>query len=134
MEKEFVTFEIAEKLKHIGFNYPCLAAFFKKIDGFVIRGCGAMMLEVDGFYQNEYFMEPNSIAAPLWQQVIDWLNEKHNIKCCPSHSEATGKDKYDLFILKDGKWEREFNPVSFYSQHEARQASIEKALSIITSL
>ncbi len=70
MEKEFVTYDIAEKLKELGFgkvatNQSCMAVFKTETD-----------LK---FFSTVYFVntkESTKIAAPLWQQVIDWLREE----------------------------------------------------------
>ena len=70
MKKQFVTYEIALKLKELGFDKPCFGFF-------------------DGSRNNKLWYEmPNkginyiptyAILAPLWQQVIDWLANTHKI-------------------------------------------------------
>ncbi len=63
----FVTYEIALKLKEKGFNEQCLAFF---------NGVGDDMLQpIDTDFIN--FREIGEcVAAPIWQQVIDWFGEK----------------------------------------------------------
>jgi hypothetical protein len=83
MEKQFVTYEIALKLKELGFDEPCLTYFHNDNENITDRT----------YHLFEYFspipittqqlqsnkgME-NCIAAPLWQQVIDWFIEKYSI-------------------------------------------------------
>ncbi len=75
MQKEFVTYEIAKKLKELGFDEPCLAYYAKS----------------ESFYDipNTFFMHPSGIEyenikgssflAPLWQQAIDWFYYNHEI-------------------------------------------------------
>ena len=71
MEKQFVTYEIAIKLKEIGFD---------KISRF---GNETSLYNKDGkftFYCNYGFMysglNDRYIYAPLWQQVEEWLEEQ----------------------------------------------------------
>ena len=65
LEEQFVTYEIALKLKELGFDEKC----FKVYDEL-------------GFIQDEKEMDELNLIklnAPLWQQVIDWFREKYNI-------------------------------------------------------
>ena len=67
MKEQFVTYEIALKLKELGFDEECCAIYRK-----------------DRLYPILGFEKINStkqsvITASLWQQVIDWLREKHNL-------------------------------------------------------
>ncbi len=73
MEKEFVTYEVAKKLKELGFdNVPCLGVYYtNETEG---------AFEIDSsirdtqYYSKKGFRD--GILAPLWQQAIDWLREK----------------------------------------------------------
>lgn len=66
MNKQFVTYEIALKLKELGFNELCLAQYF-------IKSCN-LITEKD--FSVVY---DNMLNAPLWQQVIDWFRVKYNV-------------------------------------------------------
>ena len=72
MEEQFVSYEIALKLKELGFDECCLAVYFKDkfqlIKGFNINN-------VDLHVANEM----DAILAPLWSQVIDWFLINYNI-------------------------------------------------------
>lgn len=65
MKKEFVTYEIALKLKELGFDEPCLASYYH----------AGRHLDIDEYIKHGEY----TLLAPLWQQVIDWIREKHNI-------------------------------------------------------
>lgn len=69
IEKLFVPYEIALKLKDKGFNELSIAYYE---EGYDIFNFG---LTKGQLYNNDRFL----ISAPLYQQVIDWLNTKHNI-------------------------------------------------------
>ncbi len=75
MEKQFVTYEIAKKLKELGFDEPCLAWYCNNMNilyanlynGNPIEGNNPPMPKQIDYY------------APLWQQVYEWIYEKHNL-------------------------------------------------------
>ena len=63
MEKEFVTYEIALMLKELDFNKECFKVYDEK-----------------GYLQDEDVMDKlklKKVLAPLWQQAIDFLEEKN---------------------------------------------------------
>jgi len=65
MEKEFVPYELAVKLKELGFDEPCLAIYHlmdKEID-FVDQTCQGTKWAL----------------APLWQQAFDWFSTNHGL-------------------------------------------------------
>ena len=84
MKEQFCNYEIALKLKELGFDGECLAIYTHNNE----------MYEVGSFFLNHphpYTIEELSpivqdirkstvyILAPLWQQVIDWLRVTHKI-------------------------------------------------------
>ena len=71
MEKQFVPYELALKLKELGFNERCLAYYSGSnlIYAPVIMGKSFPTREVN---QYEYF-------APLWQQAFDWFRDNHGL-------------------------------------------------------
>lgn len=70
LEKLFIPFEtgIPTKIKSIGFSDTCLGCFAYGGNGNLI------MVEMDNDNDRGY------TAAPMYQQVIDWLREEHCIK------------------------------------------------------
>jgi hypothetical protein len=60
MEKEFAPYELAVKLKQLGFDEPCF--------GYYDEG-GNLYTEMQ-----EY------LPAPLYQQAFRWFREKYNLK------------------------------------------------------
>lgn len=76
MEKEFVTYEIALKLKNLGFAEQC---FGKYVENSVV---GYPTLDIYQEEKNTMSSGSKSIyvcSAPIWQQVQRWLLEQHNI-------------------------------------------------------
>ena len=103
INKQFVTYEIALKLKELGFDEECLAYYSKEavyadIDynktNFVLLSSKKMgelvghgsvnnslfkWLKENDKTSGELYTLSESVTAPLWQQVIDFLREKYNI-------------------------------------------------------
>lgn len=74
MKKQFVTYEIALKLKELGFDEECLAYFNNDKYRDLICTCENGM---DGDFTVHHYS--GDVNAPLWQQVIDWFIENYNI-------------------------------------------------------
>lgn len=80
MKDQFVTYEIAKRLKELGFNEPCWAWY--NLPDQDTRYCyseGRSPLVND---HEEWEAKCNNrqvenIGLPLWQQAIDWLREKY---------------------------------------------------------
>ena len=84
MKNQFVTYEIALKLKELGFDEKCVASYYTyDIKNFSkgkydYRG----KFEFDYSTEDQYIVNSNEtyyVSAPLWGQVTDWLREEHNI-------------------------------------------------------
>lgn len=90
MEKQFVPYELAVKLKELGFDDLCLARF---------NGGGFYMLPAYDPLRNSEIKEPWFCTAPLWQQAFDWFRTNHDIIAWinPSYS------CYNLNIVKYNK-------------------------------
>ena len=74
MEEQFVTYEIALKLKELGFDEPCFAWFITDMPE---KNIHSPILAAQ--YKDWTRMYNDRVNAPLWQQVIDWFREKYNI-------------------------------------------------------
>lgn len=71
MKHLFVPYEIALKLKELGFGGPCLGYYpYGSKDVHVV-----MYLNSSEWKDRDFPMT----AAPLYQQVVDWFWEKHHI-------------------------------------------------------
>jgi hypothetical protein len=66
MEKEFVPYELAVKLKSLGFNEPCFG-YYKDMKGEKVLLYDTM--DFDG-----------ECNAPLYQQAFRWFRDKHNLR------------------------------------------------------
>lgn len=77
MEEQFVTYDIALKLKGLGYDGECFGAFNNN-----------QLLEraTSDYWDNGSLLRINKATtsnyvalAPLWQQAFDWLEMKHNL-------------------------------------------------------
>lgn len=102
MRNLFVKFEIALKLKDIGFDEKCLMKWkAESNDKF------EMYYDEDGYWnsENESFV---ICSAPLYQQCIDWFRNKHNL-IIEIQTDQTSNPKfcYEIYKYKEyGNWTR----------------------------
>lgn len=66
MKEPFADYETSEMLKELGFDEKVIGYHLNKVDGVYITAY-------------ERVEQHRSIKAPLWQQVEEWLWEKHKI-------------------------------------------------------
>lgn len=143
MTKQFIPYEIAWKLKEIGFTEPCIGWWYNPTgndpDLFLVEGREAednnsVVLDPDredmkDVVNWEQICESKklSCSAPLWQQIIDWFREKHSIDILIEPAGVA--NMYSVFV-KNWIYENEKDR-AMYTYPEARQAAIEYALTLI---
>ena len=73
MNEDFVSYELAVKLKAAGFNEPCYSKWAVEPDGkpFLMGSCLA------GFVSSE--CKGRDVLAPFLWQAQKWLREKHHL-------------------------------------------------------
>jgi hypothetical protein len=67
MEKEFVTYELALRMKELGFDEPCFA-FYSKIYGLMTTSPTNKVNEFAG-----------EVILPLYQQAFRWFRDKYDL-------------------------------------------------------
>ena len=108
MEDLFVSFDVAIKMKELGFNEPSLTVY--KTDKRIMFSddwsCG-----IDNEYLTKDFM---ACLAPTHQQCIDWLEKEYDIHISIIHSndayndyrvriyKSLDKSRYTSFYLRNG--------------------------------
>ena len=134
MKNQFVTYEIALKLKELGFDEPCLATYSYNTQ---LYDKGKFRIEItpQPFYYPDVNPLPRFILAPLWQQVIDWFREKHKINIffdCEMNISSMEVDwfKYRYKIYIDRIWSNKgcYNGSEIYE--EAREQAILKCIEL----
>lgn len=140
MKKQFVTYEIALKLKELGFDEECMAYYKDK----KMSGVNKWNREDFEFHSINIKDVTNTtseiVLAPLWQQVIDWFREKYNIHTnIISWSDAAiinldgiVLDTYQISVFKNS----DKNPIKYIEvyyddYYKAREQAILKAIELV---
>lgn len=142
MEKEFVPYELAVKLKELGFNKLCMYAWCEmggfnrytreRIDiYYTLKTNGNPFgLFSEGHNWNRAIEGSNKnkiqCSAPLWQQSFDWFREKHNLyySILPLG--------YNVNAIRVGPLGNLLSYGNNYNYQEARQACLEKLIELIS--
>ncbi len=126
MEKEFVPYELALKMKVLGFDEPCLAIYDNITDEndkddsdrfFYIRTEG---------WPKELFDRVTPV--PLFSQAFRWFREKYSYQSFISPSNELTYLAYD-FTLKG--FDGYFKSKQFKTYEEAELACLEKLIEIV---
>ena len=88
MSNQFTTYEIALALKELGFDEECIGFYYNE-NNFEIAIPDVVKVICDKF---------NYIKAPLWQQVIEWFRNLHNIYIWISYSKGYD-NPYSSYII-----------------------------------
>jgi len=120
MEKEFVPYEIAVKMKELGFEQLCFSTYVDESKALAPF--------------NVYGLFTGHTLAPLWQQSFDWFREKHNkhaIIYKIEISEGVYNWDWDIVVGNDED-EMEFDLPLCETYYEARLACLEKLIELTT--
>lgn len=154
MKKEFVTYEIALKLKELGFDEPCFGYYtimknwmistdpkyntdphfigpnwctedMKMRFMYVVNSFG----DRDSTVKNSEFTKAiHNIAVPLWQQCIDWFREKHNMYIEITYEGGLQKDtSLYSFQIWSNQTSDKSDKMNYY---KAREQAILKAIEL----
>lgn len=125
MNHLFVPYELAVKLKEKGFDEPCFGLFDNE------------ELEYNGeerifpFKNFMPFVDTSLVAAPLYQQVVDWLREKYRINTYANSLSLTG---YYGFVGEIGNYsnaKKIIDETKVLTYYESLTKAIEEALNLI---
>lgn len=104
LDKDFVTFEVAEKIKLLGFDEECIAYWIGEDRFFFLSEKGAVNLT-------------HVTTRPLWSQVFEWFQTKYDFKSefykINEHNPWTWKlidpsKGYEVKIQNTGETETEY--------------------------
>jgi hypothetical protein len=146
-----VPYEISVHLKQKLFNEPCLGVYQKNFKEeietrfFKINmghkdllsnfSDGIWVHYWEGSGRPNYFELEEVYLMPMYEQVIEWLDEKHKIRVDLTHADSNGNYKYTIwrwnYDNNIGKWEKVDYINSFYDKKERNRKAIEEALKLI---
>jgi len=98
VEKQYVTHSIALKLFNLGYSEDCMGYFIN--DYFISTSTDSLSAEqINKLNENK---EHNVfLGAPLWQEVIDWFEEKHNLIITIFYSEIKQEFGFKTYKCED---------------------------------
>ena len=107
MNREFVPYELALKLKQLGFDEPCIATH--------------------GYLELYINTDDGHIKAPLYQQAFRWFREKHGLIYSIGHMGHSNTWAYEIINISMP------GPNYGYAQtyEEAEQACLNKLIEIV---
>ena len=131
IKEQFVTYEIALKLKELGFDKDCFASICTSHPNELIPYRG---YPIEG-NEDTHFSTINNltvsnmwIAVPLWQQVIDWFREKYKINCVVGYTDDDKEEFMAIIDRPNQDIDYNMNPTESY--YEAREQTILKAIEL----
>ena len=131
MENEFVPYELALRMKRLGFDESCFA-YYK--DG-KITGVNKWDREDWGFHviTNKEVTNVTSeiVLAPLFQQAFRWFREKHQLWFRPDYYDELKEYNFQGSIHKLGKYNAIADIGNHETPEEAELACLEKLIEIV---
>jgi hypothetical protein len=116
LQKEFVPYNFALRMKALGFDEPCFGYYDSN---------GEFRTKQDEYELylicNSKWISP-SCSAPLFQQAFRWFREKYDLLGIPTHSKYT---------IISNKWVGQPLYGNYISYEEAELACLEKLLEIV---
>lgn len=117
----FLPSDLADKLKELGFNEPCLAVWDSITHELFVRDAKSFYHDID------YAQMPSIFTwAPVWQQAFDWFANVHKINNFVTRSNSD--DSWGFEVFRDDYsdcWE-----CYYTTQDEARIACLEKLIEL----
>ena len=116
INKEFVPYELAVKLKALGFDEECLSYYFNKQLSFGSKTAYGEVVE-----------------APLFQQAFRWFREKYELFHSTNYQDDnSGPGGFDYEIQnKRGKQLNQGEYLEFETYKDAELACLEKLIEIV---
>jgi hypothetical protein len=127
MEKEFVNYNQALKLKELGFDEPCFGRYYCKKSYSMLNPNSEETELVFEFGQ--YIKQTEiTILAPLFQQAFRWFREKGYL----SYIEVFNDGKYDYTNVSSYFSEEvDYNDGPFDTYEEAELTCLKKLIEIV---
>jgi len=120
MTKEFVSYDIALKLKKLGFDEPCLARWIEKDS----RDGGGLKLEIWND-EDTVFEVKSWTKAPTFSQAFRWFRKKEFLIDVTS----LNSNEYEFYI----QWSFAYSFLSdiYTTYEEAELACLDKLIEIV---
>jgi hypothetical protein len=118
MEHLFIPYALSVTAKEKGFNAECFGIHTE-------NGIWTVPTTSQTHFDNQL------CSAPIYQQIVDWLDDKHKLRIIFSSCKTSGKYRYDIIQFVGDKWIGDYNLISFYDRTEMKIKAIQEALKLI---
>lgn len=113
MNKDFVPFELAIKLKKKGFNYPCIGHYFNN------------QLYIAHYHNAFHSDKDESVDAPTISQVLKWLREEKKMHIIVEIADSGWYYTiYPNIRWENGKLKSDTYIMSFKNKESYEQAAV----------
>jgi hypothetical protein len=123
MEKEFVPYELALRMKQLGFDEPCFA-YYDMAQEFNFPGCTM---------HNRNFINLKATMTSLYQQAFRWFREKHDllndVGISANRKNDTKKWMYSIIYLDKNTYI--YSEETYNTYEEAELACLKKLIEIV---
>lgn len=94
MEKEFVPYELALRLKALGFNEPCFGTWRRNLFEYNIDFHTKVQLDHNLCPKNSEYVN-DWISSPTFSQAFKWFRDEYNLHCgINTHTSSTNQITY----------------------------------------
>ena len=125
MEKEFIPFELALKMKQLGFDKPCLAKYITS--DLVVKGCYKDSHILHALFEENEICEAH-ILVPTFSQAFRWFREKYDLHHV-IHNFTSLKGTDEEYLAEVGKADDTFSSCRTYE--EAELECLKKLIEIV---
>lgn len=127
MNNEFVTYNIALRMKAIGFNEPCIAYATLEYSDVVHCGIGFKI-------HKESDLPTKPFGVPTWQSAFEWFRKNHDLDSYLMPARLETKKVYDYyiwFINEEGKKDLFIGMNNQYSYEVAELVCLVELIKIV---
>jgi hypothetical protein len=134
MDKEFVQYEEALKLKELGFHEPCFGYFnvteYLGIGSFVFGKCDKDTIDGYGYHV---------LLRPTFQQAFRWFREKHGLIGLPRRDSSRNYNGWWFQIFRQNIESEnpielyELNFMNFDAYEDAESVCLKRLIEILSS-
>jgi hypothetical protein len=123
MEKEFVPYELALRMKALGFDEPC----------FGVYDPDSTFHEIRSIYSISFLNNiEDRVLAPTFSQAFRWFREKYDLRIWIESNYGVAKFEYVIATTNPNFIDKQFNDLSAYKTYEkAELACLDKLLEIV---
>jgi ligand-binding sensor domain-containing protein len=127
MKKEFIPYELALKMKQLGFDEPCFAQW-DEMQLYPLQQGG----ESAYFETNKNSRLSFNTMAPTFSQAFRWFREEYDLRIWIESNHGVSKFEYVIATTNHNFIDKQFNDFSSYKTYEeAELACLEKLIEIV---